>query len=118
VDTNEEMYGMRLEGGAVRVVGVSPQEFSLGEPRPNPFDRSVAFDFTIPGDLARHVNLSVFNIHGQLVRSLANEVFTPGKHTAEWDGSDESGQQVSSGTFFYRMAIDGLTQTKKVILAR
>lgn len=70
---------------------------------PNPFNpkTEIRFVLTRP-NLAQ---LNIYNIRGELVRSLVNERMTAMEHTVEWDGTDATGQTVSSGTYFARLRI-------------
>jgi flagellar hook assembly protein FlgD len=55
---------------------------------------------------------------GQKVRTLVDGIQTTGYHTVEWDGTDNDGNGVSSGVYFYRMTADGYTITKKMSLLK
>ncbi len=68
---------------------------------PNPFNPSVTTTFTLESD--SHVNLSVYNIHGQLVRVLLDDRIGPGVHAVQWDGMDQTYSPVSSGVYFLRL---------------
>jgi len=83
---------------------------------PNPFNPST----TIAFDLARtgHVALDIYNIKGQKVRSLVNNVMEAGQHTVVWNGADDVGHSVSSGVYFYRMTTVGHSQLKKMLLLK
>ena len=83
---------------------------------PNPFNPSttIAFDKAVEGN----VRIEIFNVRGQRVTTLVNEVYTPGKYTVEWNGTDQSGRQVGSGLYFYRMTADEFTSTKRMVLLK
>jgi flagellar hook assembly protein FlgD len=65
-----------------------------------------------------HVRIDIFNIRGQLVRTLVNGEFAPGEHSVVWNGTDCSGQSVGSGVYFYRMTVGEHVETNKMILMK
>ncbi len=83
---------------------------------PNPFNPQTAISFT----LARSgpASLRVYNLRGQLVRTLLDGDLAEGHHTANWDGRDLAGRAVSSGTYFYRLEGAGTLQQRKMQLVR
>jgi len=83
---------------------------------PNPFNPSTTISF----DLAQagEVKLRIFNVKGQLVKTLANGNFTPGNHKAVWDGKDTNNRNVASGVYFYRLETKGFTQTRKMLMIK
>jgi hypothetical protein len=69
---------------------------------PNPFNPSTTLSFELTGK--RVLNLDIYNIKGQKVRSLAtNQYFAEGKHSLVWDGRDNSGKTLSSGVYMYKL---------------
>jgi hypothetical protein len=96
-------------------------ETFLNQNFPNPFNPNTVIGFQISetGDSSSNfVNIAVYNIRGQLVRTLVDDFFTVGEHSVVWDGTDESGRNVSSGIYFYKMKTDNQLQTKKMILMK
>jgi flagellar hook assembly protein FlgD len=83
---------------------------------PNPFNPETSINFDLAG--TSNVELSVYNILGQKVTTLVNEVRGPGKHTAIWSGLDENDMAVSSGVYFYKLQAGTYTYTKKMILMK
>lgn len=74
---------------------------SLYENYPNPFNSSTSIKFQLQN--SGYVSLNIYNSAGQLVKRLINEWQTAGEHYANWDGTDESGQPVASGTYIYQL---------------
>ncbi len=70
---------------------------------PNPFNPRTAIKFTLPQAAA--VKLQIFNLNGQLVRTLANEDLPAGAHQRRWNARDEHGRRVASGTYLYRLQV-------------
>ena len=89
---------------------------SLVGNHPNPFNPVTQIDFSIA--TASRVTIEVFNLKGQLVRSLADEEMDSGHHTVQWTGDDDNGKPVGSGVFFYRMKTGDYTSTKKMLLLK
>ncbi len=89
---------------------------SLSQNYPNPFNPQTTIAFSVKE--RGLVNLKVYNVAGQLVRTLANEQFAAGAHTKVWDGRNDAGQAVSSGVYFYKLVANNFTQTKKMVLLK
>jgi len=83
---------------------------------PNPFNPSTTISFSIPDD--DEIELSIYNIKGQKVKTLVNSKFKRGAHSIVWDGRDSSGNSVCSGIYFYRLTSGNQTLTKKAILMK
>jgi hypothetical protein len=90
---------------------------ALGPSRPNPFAEAALIRFEIPRDAP--AELSVYSVSGRIVRTLVSSEGLPaGEHVVSWDGRDESGRPVASGTYLYRLTVDGETIEKKMIVLR
>ncbi len=88
-----------------------PGQYALAQNYPNPFNPSTSIEFVIPQ--TGFVNLSVFNLLGEKVAELVNEVKESGSHTAVFDGSN-----LSSGTYIYSLSVNGNLITKKMTLIK
>ena len=99
----------------------TPQRFELSQNYPNPFNPTTKIQFRVGslefGDPVR-TTMKVYNILGQLVRTLVDEEKTPGKYEINWDGNDDSGKEVGSGIYFYQLRTRDYTDTKKMVLLR
>ncbi len=95
---------------------VVPTEYSLSQNYPNPFNPSTQIRFGLPE--AGDVTLTIYNIRGQAVISLASGHFSAGYLTLTWDGKDAHGNLVSSGTYLYRINAGNYTATHKMVLMR
>jgi hypothetical protein len=93
-----------------------PRSFTLYQNYPNPFNSQtvIAYDLPKPSD----VELSIFNSLGQRVKTLHVLGQTAGKHSYNWDGTSNSGKEVASGIYFYRLSANNINSTKKMILLR
>jgi len=83
---------------------------------PNPFNPST----TIAFDLARegYVNIEIYNIKGQKVKTVVSGNYTAGQHKIVWNGDDFSGRSVGSGVYFYRMTTSGYVKTQKMLMMK
>jgi hypothetical protein len=111
-------------GGDAVIVGVGgepplgrlPDGFYLSQNRPNPFNPSTTIDFGLPQ--RAHVDLIIFNVLGQKVKGLVSQTLSAGEHTVVWDGTDDSGLELSSGPYFIRLEAEGTIISKKALLIR
>jgi len=83
---------------------------------PNPFNPTTVVSFALPKEVK--VNLSVYNVLGQQVKILVDDVMRAGNQTVTWDGTDATGHQVSSGVYFYKLRAGDFTDTKKMLLLK
>jgi len=83
---------------------------------PNPFNPETNVSFSIPYD--SEVELSIFNIKGQKVKTLINEELHKGKHTTIWSGVDENNKPVSSGIYLYRIKTNNQESVKRMLLLK
>ena len=81
---------------------------------PNPFNPSTTIEFSIKND--SKVDLSIYNIKGQKIKTIAHNEVTKGSHSIIWNGDDESGKLVSSGLYFYKLNVNGKTEAVKKCL--
>lgn len=65
-----------------------------------------------------HTTLKIYNILGQLVRTLMDEEKLPGEYRAIWDGRDDNGNNLSSGIYFYKINTNKNSEVKKLILVK
>jgi len=94
------------------VVGV----FALDQNRPNPFRGQTAIKYQLPSQSP--VRLNIYNISGQLVRTLVNAKQLPGHYNIIWNGRDNSGRPVSAGVYFYRLNAGDASLTRKMVLLK
>ncbi|HQU73173.1 MAG TPA: FG-GAP-like repeat-containing protein [Calditrichia bacterium] len=96
---------------------VTPDNYELSQNYPNPFNPTTSIDFTLP--ISKEISLKVYNALGQEVRSLINsQSFSAGTHTMQWDGRDNSGQQVASGIYIYKLTFGNFSKSRKMTLVR
>jgi len=93
-----------------------PKEFNLGQNYPNPFNPTTVLEYALPN--AAQVKIHIYNILGQKVRNLVDETQEPGYKTVSWDGKDDSGREVSSGIYFYRIVAGSFVKCRKMALLK
>lgn len=89
---------------------------ALAQNFPNPFNPVTSIQFEIAEE--GEVFLAVYDLAGRRVRALAHRRFDGGRHTVSWDGRDDAGRTVASGTYLYRMTAGGETRTRKMTLLK
>lgn len=87
------------------------KDFSLDQNYPNPFNPTTTISFNLKTD--SNVSLSVYNAAGEVVSELLNSSLTSGGHQVNFDGSD-----LNSGIYFYKLDVNGISTTKKMVLTK
>jgi subtilisin family serine protease len=93
-----------------------PANFSLDQNYPNPFNPTTHISFALPSD--SKVSLNIYNIMGQKVKTLVDGITKAGTHTVTWDGTNEQGESVASGIYFYKLSAGDKVITKKMSLVK
>ena len=93
-----------------------PSTFSLSQNYPNPFNPITKLDYNLP--LRSKVNISIYNVLGQEIKTLVNGVKEYGYHSVTWDGRNDLGKDMSSGVYFARITSKGFTKTRKMLLVK
>lgn len=93
-----------------------PVSFELAANYPNPFNPSTKISYILPQ--RADVRLSVYNVRGELVKTLVADTRNAGSYTAQWDGTDANNLQVSSGVYLYKLKADNFEQTRRMLLIR
>lgn len=106
--------------GALEVRDVNspatPKVFSLSQNYPNPFNPKTVIRFGLPKD--SWVNLDIYNVLGQRVKTLVDERLSAGMKEVEWDGKDDKGFEVSSGIYFYKIKAGDFSDIKKMVMLK
>ena len=89
-------------------------EFALGPIAPNPFVDGTSVKFSMAKSAT--VTLSIYNVNGQLVKTLVDGEMPAGQQQVTWDGSDTAGNKTARGVYFCRMATEGFAATEKVLM--
>lgn len=98
------------------IVSNVPQLYSLNQNYPNPFNSITRIHYQLP--LASSVEFVIYNTLGQKIRTLVTIYQNAGFHYVQWNGRNDTGIQVSSGLYLYRLKAGNFMQTKKMLLMR
>lgn len=103
-------------GDAEELEESTPAHFKLERNYPNPFNPETVIKFTLAQDC--QVTLKVYNILGQVVNTVVDEMLPAGGHSVIWNGKNEQGRDVASGVYFYRIKADDFESIQKMTLLR
>jgi len=93
-----------------------PASFALGVAHPNPFTRQVTISYSLPVPVK--ASLRIYNLSGQLVKTLLDSQEAAGVKTVTWNGCSDRGVKVSSGIYFYRLEAGNFKATNRVVVVR
>ncbi len=94
----------------------TPRSFELMQNYPNPFNPSTIIKYSLTK--TSFVTLKIYNMLGQVVRTLVEEQVKPGSYSMQWNGRDNNGNVVSSGAYIYRIVAGNFSQSKKMMLLK
>jgi len=94
-----------------------PTSVRLYQNFPNPFNLVTKISFDLPPNLSR-VTLEIYNILGQRVRTLLDEIRPAGSYTVAWNSRNDHGETVASGIYFYLLKAGDMTIAKKMVLLK
>ena len=107
--------GNKLLHGPVKTKG-TPLAFSFKGPSPNPVRRNVLFSYSVPNNIS--CAIKIFDVSGRLTKEYNRKTSSPGVYSWIWDGRDNQGKKVSTGTYFVKFEAGNFKSWKKVILLR
>ena len=113
------LYAQKLNDQATSnndLVSPSVNKLDLQQNYPNPFNPNTIISLNMPR--ADKLDVNVYNSKGQLVKKLFSGSVPQGKHSFNWDGTDNSGNTVSSGIYFYSASTTNSSQTRKMLLMK
>ena len=117
---SQPTIGATNAGGQVVAITPNPvgsiQKFELLPNYPNPFNPSTTISYRVPHNA--HVTITIFNVLGQKVRTLVNQVQAAGEYTVQWDGKDDLGRNMSSGLYLYTLKAGKFHSIRKMLLVR
>ncbi len=93
-----------------------PSVFNLDQNYPNPFNPMTVIRFSLPEQAP--VSLAIYNVRGERVRLLVDDDLDAGRHEVVWNGTDDHGRGLSSGTYVARIVSSQGVQNRKMVLAR
>ena len=92
------------------------KDFKLEQNYPNPFNPSTKIRFSLPK--SEFVSIEIFDITGNEIYTLVNSSVSAGSYSVEWNSVNNSGENVSSGVYFYVIKAGTYTETRRMILVR
>ncbi len=108
------IYKPVITGVQEKNEGGLPDRFALHQNYPNPFNPETSIRYDLPA--ATQVTIQLYNLTGQLVRTLVSGELAAGVHVVRWDGRDDHGQRVAAGVYFYSLKTEAFQQRKKMVL--
>ncbi len=101
---------------SVTVEASAPTKYELAQCYPNPFNPETAINFSIRE--AGKISLKIYNLQGQVIRTLVDGEKTAGSYSIMWNGTNDQGVRVSSGTYLYSLKVNGFEETKKLTVMK
>ncbi len=95
---------------------VTNKDITLYQNYPNPFNPNTSISFALKGK--DRVAINIYNVKGQKVKELANDIFDQGIHKLNWDGKDKDNKNVASGIYYYQVKTANHTETRKMLLMK
>ncbi len=91
-------------------------DFKLFASYPNPFNPQTTIEFSVPK--TTHTSIDVYDITGKRIKTLIDQVQSPGQHVIVWDGTDHNGQTVASGVYLYRLHAGSFVETRTMVFLK
>ncbi len=108
--------GNKTWHGPVSVQTAIADQYMLEPNYPNPFNPQTTISFTLKQ--SGYTTLEIFNIRGQKLSTLVSEHMPAGTHKVIWDGRDQSGRMMPSGTYLYRLQVNDFQKMRKMMLIK
>ncbi len=93
-----------------------PNAFALEQNYPNPFNPSTTISYELPQ--TGKVVLKIYNVLGEVIRTLVNEEQSAGLKSVVWNGTDDTGQVVRTGTYVYELKVAEFSQKRKMVFIK
>jgi len=117
-DTTWVEVKFNLQGDVPDPEPQHPESFLLAQNYPNPFNPQTTIRYGIPEGEAQQVSLKIFNLLGQEIITLVDEVMEPRLYKVVWSGEDYAGRVVASGVYIYNFRAGTFSDTKKMLLRK
>ena len=112
-----DQYNNTVSQGFIsKKVNAVPNAFALKNNYPNPFNPATTIQYDIPIDA--DVLLVVYDILGRHVKTLINTTQTAGYKSIKWNGTNDQGQMISAGVYFYHLKTNGYSKVRKMLLLK
>ncbi|GAB4328134.1 MAG: hypothetical protein Kow0037_02240 [Calditrichia bacterium] len=93
-----------------------PEAYHLEQNYPNPFNPTTKIEYALTKKA--NIEIAIYNVAGQKVRTLVSGTVEPGVHNVVWDARNDAGQQVAAGIYLYQLKANNYTETKKMVLLK
>ncbi|MFQ5605004.1 MAG: S8 family serine peptidase [bacterium] len=115
-DTARALWNKLFPTAVEEPTPVHPVRFYLNQNYPNPFNPATTIRYEIARD--RHVQLVIYNLRGQKIRTLVDEKKIAGAHTIQWSGNNDAGTAVASGMYILLFQAGEFVQSRKLLLLK
>ena len=95
---------------------IIPSSYTLSQNYPNPFNPTTYIRYSVP--YYEYITIDIFNIRGQIVKTLIKQLHQPGNYEIMWDGTNHNGTPVPSGIYFYKMNATDFISVRKLVLLK
>jgi flagellar hook assembly protein FlgD len=96
---------------------ITPKDYKLKQNYPNPFNPETSIEFILP--VKKKITLTIYNSIGQKVKTLINDqIYSPGSHTMQWNGTNEAGNKVATGMYIYELKFGNFSKSKRMMLIK
>jgi len=116
IDDVQIIEGVSIPAQVEQVGEVLPEHFVLHQNYPNPFNPTTTIQFDVP--TMANIHLAIYNVRGELIRTLVDETKPAGAYSIRWNGRDDHGQRVTSGLYFYKLTGPDFSATRKLVLLK
>lgn len=97
-------------------IQINPLDFTVYNNFPNPFNLLTNLNYYLPRTM--DVRILIYDLKGQLIKTILKKKQTNGTHIIQWDATNNFGETVASGLYFYNIEADDFSQTKKMIFLK
>jgi len=115
-----QIWGKLGDATAVEATANIPAQFDLAQNYPNPFNPSTMIKYSLK-DLS-DITLAIYNIRGQLIKTLIHRRQAAGNHEIQWNATNEFGTTLASGLYFYKLHArsqgKSIVKTRKMLLIK
>ena len=114
---NESTYSNEIASTTLDIEEIRiAKEFLLEQNYPNPFNPTTIISYILDKD--SDISVSIYDVSGKLINTLQNEYRTQGEHSIIWNGTDDLGNKVGAGVYFYQLRAGEIVKTKKMVLVK
>ncbi len=116
-----QSWVVMIEGNGATGIELNPgaqvlKTYRLDQNYPNPFNPTTNISFTLPA--TERVTLKIYDMTGREVKTLVSGVMSAGTHVVTWNGTDNNGTHLASGTYFYTLQVNGHKLYRKMTLLK